>query len=514
MPPRPGGTRGVGRTALAAITAMQDGEQSAEGILEREKRREESRRASIKAKHSRSGGGAITKLGRYDPDLYTLGWGFVRVLFIYKNTIYPTVLRTGLFWWLLFLHAFLHVIESLMHWGYWPGSAEFSAAAGGSSSRGDGVGAAEIDVDVGGAEVDTDVRRHLSTTAPYTWGPTYSTAPGFNGLPRIDWKVATVASSLMIFFLVFYTVNEYQRYNTFFANTVGIAGDIQEWLALCKMHLPRGGIASHGQWNAARLVLAGQEIMYYSCHGEGVDDEEWDAMVERGLLGDGEITQLRSYKGNQSWLCLAWALEEAEAQIRRETARRAKTSRCPASADGSDPAPPSEHEMLAEYIAMHETIQHFRDEAEDIRMHCGQIANWRRMQVPFPYFHLLNLLVLFNLVMISYAAVPLTCWPLSLLAVFAATFTILGMRCVAIALSDPFGHDLTDFALEPFMKNAYEEAVAQLQMPRRQALHGHLPPLASGKALFDPVHNTREAWLEAVEMKDSEAKGFGVHFEV
>lgn len=123
------------------------------------------------------------------------------------------------------------------------------------------------------------------------------------------------------------------------------------------------------------------------------------------------------------------------------------------------------------------------------------------VQVPFPYFHLLNLLVLFNLVMISYAATSLACWPLSLLTVICATFVVLGMRTVAIALSDPFGHDLTDFALEPFMKTAYSEAVAQLRVPAYQPLYDTLPTLPRGTPLLDPVFTGQPpTWIEPAEL--------------
>ena len=44
-----------------------------------------------------------------------------------------------------------------------------------------------------------------------------------------------------------------------------------------------------------------------------------------------------------------------------------------------------------------------------------------RYQVPFPYFHLLQLLIVFNLTLISYASVPLAAWPLSMLANLVCT---------------------------------------------------------------------------------------------
>ena len=92
-------------------------------------------------------------------------------------------------------------------------------------------------------------------------------------------------SWFLIFFLVFYTINEYQRYNTFYGHTIGIGGHVMEWVALVRLNLHPGGEGSHRHWNAARFAVAATQILYYSLHGEGVDEHEWRTLVRRGLLG-------------------------------------------------------------------------------------------------------------------------------------------------------------------------------------------------------------------------------------
>ena len=44
----------------------------------------------------------------------------------------------------------------------------------------------------------------------------------------------------------------------------------------------------------------------------------------------------------------------------------------------------------------------FRDQAYAFRGHCGQVTNWLSQPVPFPYYHVLNLMLVLNLGLISY----------------------------------------------------------------------------------------------------------------
>ena len=87
-------------------------------------------------------------------------------------------------------------------------------------------------------------------------------------------------------------------------------------------------------------------------------------------------------------------------------------------------------------------------------------------------------------------------------AIFAPV-TILGMRTVAILLSDPFGKDKVDFDLEPLMKQSYDECVAQLRMHAYTPTLDALPTGSSpGTLITDPTavsSHERVPWVAAGE---------------
>ena len=172
----------------------------------------------------------------------------------------------------------------------------------------------------------------------------------------------------------------------FFTHTVGISGSMMQWTALVKLNLPQNQadsaatvidaadasdakaepVPSHRHWNAIRYTLASMQICYYTIHGAGVDDQEWSAMMERGLLGGDEMRALQSYPGNQPWLALCWAVTEVTAQVHAEAKKE----------DG-----------MAEVLARDRLFERFRELAEKMRWHYGQIINGRKMQVPFFSMH-------------------------------------------------------------------------------------------------------------------------------
>jgi len=126
------------------------------------------------------------------------------------------------------------------------------------------------------------------------------------------------------------------------------------------------------------------------------------------------------------------------------------------------------------------------------------------MPVPFPYFHALTVLLVFNLGLINYALVATVIfeWYLTLIVYGILCLFFLGLREVAICMSDPFGDDDVDFNLEPMLKGAWINAIACLKdnhapcglalgnltnpttqdNPRFTVAPGMVPALAPGQA--------------------------------
>ena len=260
---------------------------------------------------------------------------------------------------------------------------------------------------------------------------------------KLDWGVSTMGLGLLFFFIVFYNNNSYQRFYALYGHCVGIGGTTMEWVGLVRLTLNSDSPVA--RWNAARLMLAATHILYYSLHGEDFDEDEWQVIVDRCLLTQKEVRILKTYGGFKPFLAITWALEEVQAQA--EDKMRTDESMQRDLGQG----------MRAELI--HEQ---FREIGFKFRGHCGQIINLLKEPVPFPYFHLLNLMLVIQLALTAYALASKLQWQFGLIMMVVISLVLLGMRGLAVQLSNPFGNDSVDFNIERFMGGAYKNAVAYL----------------------------------------------------
>jgi hypothetical protein len=250
-------------------------------------------------------------------------------------------------------------------------------------------------------------------------------------LPSVAWSSASIALGLLFFFLVFYSNNCFTRFFTLYGHCVGLGASTMEWVHLVKHYSRR--LTSHEdgppavrriQWNCTRLVLAAMHVLYYSLHGssagEAIAESEWRMMLARDLLSADEVATLRAYKGFKPFLALSWAVEEAAGLL--EEAARCDRSR---------------HHDLGQGTRDEIVLAQFREAAFKFRGHCGQIVNLLKQPVPFPYFHLLNVILVAQLLLLSYAlATSGSLHPsLSIIVLVFISVVILGMRGLAVQLS-------------------------------------------------------------------------------
>ena len=274
----------------------------------------------------------------------------------------------------------------------------------------------------------------------------------------LDWKSTGAITSLLTFFIVFYGTQCYSRYMMFYGHCVGLIGLCQEWSALAKVYLPDDATA---RWNAARFIPASMHILFYSLNqsegGDAITEQEWGRIRFRHLLTPHECSLITAYKGFKPFLPVMWALQEVEV-IFASTLATGSVPRAARSVDA---------------------LSAFRGLAFQFRTHCGQITNWLRNPVPFPYFSFLHLLLAVDLVLVSLGLVTLNFgWNLTVLSYVSVLAAFLGLKAVAIKMSDPFGDDEIDFDIEGMLASAYANSVALLQ-DERQALGSERAPLGS-----------------------------------
>jgi len=287
----------------------------------------------------------------------------------------------------------------------------------------------------------------------------------------MDWRSTGVVTAMLTFFIMFYGNQCYNRMMGFWGHCVGLAGSTMNWTALVSNHFPDD---PNQQWNAVRLFLAAMHIQYYTLNesdgGAGISEQEWNNIIGRNLLTSDEKVLITEYKGFKPFLPLVWALDEVETAFSAEDDDKTATERA------------------QERFFHSDLLQNFRELAFAFRGHCGQITNGLAMPVPFPYFHSLTLMLVFDLLLLSYGLVTLDFeWYLTLIVYAVICLIFMGLREVAVCMADPFGDDDIDFDLEKMLKASYTNAVACLRDEHRpcgRALGNLTNPVTEANARF------------------------------
>ena len=109
----------------------------------------------------------------------------------------------------------------------------------------------------------------------------------------------------------------------------------------------------------------------------GISEAEWRAIRRHSLLTKEEQAYLQEYRGSRPHLAAAWALAEVKAAILQ-----------PKEGERYDP----NHSQL-QTIADLTVYNSFKAVFEEFVRHCGASLEVLNQPVPFPYFHVLKLML-------------------------------------------------------------------------------------------------------------------------
>ena len=235
-----------------------------------------------------------------------------------------------------------------------------------------------------------------------------------SALPQFSWEATSTLTALLSLFVVFFSVQAWDRMRTFYTHCVGLSGITMNWTTLVCNNVPRDADGKL-PWMLVRLILASQHVLFFtidaSSSGRSIDNEEAKKIKDAGLLEDVEFDQLKQFNGYKPYLPLTWALRELHAAL---------------IAHGGG--------VLDEELVKLEG--EFKQLAFEFRGHCSQISSWLVQPVPFPYFQMLTLLCLTDLLAISYGLVVLRFnTGLTALIYVLITIMFLGLKGVAVQMA-------------------------------------------------------------------------------
>jgi len=260
----------------------------------------------------------------------------------------------------------------------------------------------------------------------------------------LPWGLTSATGSLMTFFVCFYNKHVFERYNTIYDLTKFMEECCLQIVSGLRVQIPDREV----QRKVAKLLLVSNFMFYYertqdatdaSSEQEKISKHEYAQLRKLDLLDEFEIKAMtkfcKRYKNDAvpSLLMLQWCM----LLLRRAT-----------------PDPTTRDDLLVG----------FDDRLYELRGAMSDVTNIMDLPMPFQYFHIMNMMLVLNLVLWAYA---LGCQDSYFAPVLymIAQMMFQGVRELSTALSDPFGTDEVDFDVNMWMKSLYTRMFAILEDP-------------------------------------------------
>lgn len=272
-----------------------------------------------------------------------------------------------------------------------------------------------------------------------------------NQIEQFNWDAASVMQYVMTFFVTFYNDMCFKRYETLYpevaAFTDGVIDFTQELIVICGPQ----ELTLHKIACVKYLLAVVYEHFMLVCGGR-LRKDQWKELVDKGLLTEQEIAVLKYFPGGRvSTVLTSWVLFILRDALVQDCMWRYM---------------PNDKREAVSQQTVH-IYNRFARHVVNMEKCCNKIGYMIGNPVPFSYYHLMNFILLFNILMLatfsalykSYASV----FPFGL-----ALLIYNGLREVSTALAEPFGEDAVDFTCPDIMRNCFDRTLCLLLAFQRQ----------------------------------------------
>jgi len=169
------------------------------------------------------------------------------------------------------------------------------------------------------------------------------------------------------------------------------------------------------------------------------EGEAWNETFRKGLLSKTEATMLQDYPGGRILLILcSWSMQAVKEALTKDCFWQPRGMHCA-----------HIHNRLNVHIC-------------DVIRAAHQITYLMALPIPFPYFHVMNFIMVMNFLILAFAFATFKTFT-AVVPFGFATLIYMGLREVSTALADPFGVDQVDFPIADFMDYAFDHSISILE---------------------------------------------------
>mmetsp|Transcript_95735 Transcript_95735/g.298100 ORF Transcript_95735/g.298100 Transcript_95735/m.298100 type:complete len:482 (-) Transcript_95735:282-1727(-) len=275
-----------------------------------------------------------------------------------------------------------------------------------------------------------------------------------------DLKVTTLTGpvlSFSTFTAVFYIGQCYSRYLDLYKGCMDVDTEVKVLVAELLSDFGFDPSLRKHVLACTKYVVASTFFFHISMTPT-LKEEEWATFTEKGLLSKVEVDAVRGFPCHIVLLLHHWAQKVVFAALNEPATKERFT-------------PPERSGIAGRCFA----------KIDRLSRTCRDISNTLNLPIPFPYFHLLQLLIVIAVGLSAFLCCVITAqakentYAVAVVPVAALAFALLSLRRLSGELSDPFGQDGVDFPSFDFMRHIQDHCVAML---RADAFYDPLDGLA------------------------------------
>jgi predicted membrane chloride channel (bestrophin family) len=251
-------------------------------------------------------------------------------------------------------------------------------------------------------------------------------------------SAAALVQFFMTFFLTFYNRHCFARYETLYDACMDILDGAMLFVHEMTISMNYHQLTYHRNL-AAKYILATIYVFFMAITGGKLSPKEWTECVRKGLLTKPEAEALALYPGREVTSVLTcWAMVVIDDALEQDCLWQPHSQR----------------------------IAHLHNRLNQAMLQmidgCNIVAHTIAMPIPFPYYHLMNLVLVTNFSLLAGVLALLQTY-LTIVPFAAVIAVFLGLRNVATQLADPFGDDDVDFPVAHFINYCVDQTMCLLE---------------------------------------------------
>lgn len=255
-----------------------------------------------------------------------------------------------------------------------------------------------------------------------------------------NWDAAWAMQVLMTFFITFYNDLCYNRYMELYPACNRLMNSVVFFVHELNVSCHYPEVRPH-RVACTKYLLTLVFEYHMVVTGGKLTKDSWKELVKKGLITKPEVEMLSQYPtGRVSLILTTWVLLILKDALTKDCFFQANKS------------------QQASHI-FNRHSQHI----VGVISACNRVSSLMAMPIPFAYYHLMNVILLFNIILMATApALMRNYW--TVLPFSIALLIYMGLREVTSALADPFGTDVLDFPVALFINHTFDRAACLLEV--------------------------------------------------